>query len=410
MTSQPQQTTGSLSTEARPSPISSITKQTTTNAAISVSDTNVYAIQDLAQQPEKGVAMFQGMYCLGRIGETSDTWMLLITVCLIHVPMALLCHYLLPIIREQFSVVLVILIALVYGWSTMTYFIAAFTNPGVLPMQKQDVITEKISKSSKIMKSDNINNLNPEIHSTNSETSFEHESTNIKEITSEVQVEYVYHEFNSNLLLGKYVIYKEKRDKKINNNNETSIYIPRKVFLKYCPTCHIFKPPRTSHCSVCNHCILDFDHHCPWVANCIGRRNYRSFIHFIISTELLALLCFVYSAMVLSMRDKISLEGITSPIAIFMLVYSLVFGIALFCMVSYHCYLISVNRTTNQQIKHRYELEDPLARSNCTRYWNVFMFHPRTKRFDPFIPKKFGLKEIDFILNLEQKQDQSSNT
>lgn len=406
MTSQPQQTTGSLSTEAGSSSISSITEQITTSIAISVSDTNVYAIQDLAQQPEKGVAIFQGMYCLGRIGKTNDTWMLLITICLIHVPMAFLCHYLLPIIREQFSIVLVVLIALVYGWSTITYFIAAFTNPGVLPMQKQDVITEKIFKSSKIMKSDNTSS---EIHSTVSETLSEYESTNIKEVTSEVQVEYVYHEFNNNLLLGKYVIYKDKRDKKV-NNNETSIYIPRKVFLKYCPTCHIFKPPRTSHCSACNHCILDFDHHCPWVANCIGRGNYRSFIHFIITTEFLALLCFAYSAMVLSMRDTISLEDNTSPIAIFMLVYSLVFGIALFCMVSYHCYLISVNRTTNQQIKHRYELEDPLTKSSCTRYWKVFMFHSRTKRFDPFISKRFGLNEIDFILNLEQKTNQHSST
>lgn len=360
------------------------------SSVISVSDTNVHAMQNLAQQPEKGVAMFQGMYCLGRIGKTSDTWMLFITLCLIHVPMALLLYYLLPVIRERFSVALVVLIISIYGWSTITYFVAALTNPGVLPIQKE-TITEKTIKSSKI---DSTTSL------PSSEVDSEHVFTNIKEITPEIQVEYIYHEFNNNLLLGKYVIYNDKCDKKITSNNETNIYIPRKVFLKYCPTCHIFKPPRTSHCSVCNHCIMDFDHHCPWVANCIGRRNYRSFIHFVISTEILALLCFAYSIMALSIKDTLSPE--VSPIAIFMLVYSLIFGIALFCMVSYHCYLISVNRTTNQQIKHRYELEGSLNRSSCTKHWNTFIFHPKTKRFDPFIPKKFGLQEIDFIMNLEQ--------
>ena len=48
--------------------------------------------------------------------------------------------------------------------------------------------------------------------------------------------------------------------------------------IKFCDTCHIFRPPRTIHCNVCDCCIRGFDHHCIWLGTCIGERNYPSFL------------------------------------------------------------------------------------------------------------------------------------
>jgi palmitoyltransferase ZDHHC9/14/18 len=61
-----------------------------------------------------------------------------------------------------------------------------------------------------------------------------------------------------------------------------NISVNNRIFhSKFCETCQIWRPPRTSHCSLCNYCIFLFDHHCPWIGTCIGPRNYKSFVLFI---------------------------------------------------------------------------------------------------------------------------------
>ena len=42
--------------------------------------------------------------------------------------------------------------------------------------------------------------------------------------------------------------------------------------------CNVFKPERCHHCSTCNRCVLNMDHHCPWISNCVGFWNRKYFM------------------------------------------------------------------------------------------------------------------------------------
>ena len=71
------------------------------------------------------------------------------------------------------------------------------------------------------------------------------------------------------------------------------------LIIKECKTCNILKPPRSFHCDKCDACIELHDHHCPWTGTCVGKRNHKHFITFLITTSIVAIFTFVISLLVL---------------------------------------------------------------------------------------------------------------
>ena len=77
----------------------------------------------------------------------------------------------------------------------------------------------------------------------------------------------------------------EKEKIKKEDDEKPNIYTKRK-----CQTCHIIRPPGCSHCSVCNNCVMEFDHHCVFISNCVGKTNHKYFVLFLVWGGLFAII------------------------------------------------------------------------------------------------------------------------
>lgn len=129
---------------------------------------------------------------------------------------------------------------------------------------------------------------------------------------------------------------------------------------RWCPFCRMIQPPRAKHCRDCDCCVMRHDHHCPFVNNCIGQRNYVWFCGFLLSLVCLGVAVFVGILMWFSSRyENDGGKGVllSEPFrTIFLWVLGIPTSLFLFCVVGltvFHLVLICSGRTTREVLTGR---------------------------------------------------------
>ena len=179
---------------------------------------------------------------------------------------------------------------------------------------------------------------------------------------------------------------------------------------KICDTCFIVRPLRSTHCGICDNCIYRFDHHCPWIGTCVGKRNYPYFFIFLLLLNLFQIFTAGVSIahIVIKVADNKNMrkfediydtkQQIDSAlvgdviISLYLIIYVLLTMIFTTGLLFYHIKIVKNDMTTKEELKKFFKnpFGNPYQRG-------------MTNNFSTIIFPKIGKKNLMDILNINKE-------
>jgi len=331
----------------------------------------------------------------GRIVTGNDSLLFLFSTNLITVPCILYMIFVMP---EYNSLFYYIIFAYLTVFCTASLLKTSWTDPGILPRNLEPVPSEvhlKLPDSSIEA---------PE--STHSNTASQRYQDNNNPYSSTYQSQSTFSSTYPFVAPAKPFV-PSMRNIVVNG---------RIISQKFCDTCKIYRPPRSFHCTYCDNCVENCDHHCPWTANCIGKRNYRYFYAFICSSTILSMIVFFGSCNFIfnkihEMGLRINMEGICTCLKKHPVPYLLAFIIIIIgwfntFMSGYHTYLICKNVTTHEQIKEQFI---PNTNKSYFTTGNIFK-NIALVLFRPVAPTRYAMRQYVSIPSNNNDDSTQSNS
>ncbi|KAJ8612127.1 hypothetical protein CTAYLR_002433 [Chrysophaeum taylorii] len=115
----------------------------------------------------------------------------------------------------------------------------------------------------------------------------------------------------------------------------------------FCASCRLLRPRRARHCRYCDNCVEVFDHHCPWLGTCVGRRNYVWFLSFV-TLVTASCACVAFDAIVMMLGR---LPWPETAAAAACALWCIIAGVFVATLLVFHVYLLLIDRTTNEFLR-----------------------------------------------------------